>query len=282
MTALDTATIVDLKSRYPRAFSPAPGSRALRFVLIATGFGVILYLCWALGLLSPSLLSGLGKLADFLGRMWPPAFHDQESAQAIPWGIVETVAMAFAGTVCASVISVPLGFLGARTVVGNPLLHFLIRRVFDFFRGVPALIWALVFTRAVGLGPMTGVLAFIAADFAAFSKLNAEAIENADQRAIDGVRATGAARLQVLRFGLLPQVLPVMLSQMLFGFESNVRAAAILGIVGAGGIGRILDQSMHLFYWREVAMIILLFLVTVAVIDTGSRWLRQRLIGRNS
>ena len=279
MSGVSAAELNDLRARYPRAFGASLMVKIARYVLLALAAGYIGFLIVKLGFVSPIFVQGWAKLGDTLAKMWPPSFHDSQSMEAIPMGIVETVAMAFLGSMFAGLLAIPLGFLGARTVISNPVLHFLIRRCFDFFRGIPPLIWALIFTRAVGLGPMTGVLAFIASDFPALAKLNAEAIETVDANQIEGVRSTGARRLAVLRFGLLPQILPVMLGQTLYFFESDVRAAAILGIVGAGGIGRILDQSMRLLYWREVGMIILLFLVTVAVIDTASRWLRQRLIG---
>lgn len=282
MRAVSVAEINAMRARFPRAFGAPLPVRLFRYVLMAFALGYVLYLVSKLGFVSETFVQGWARLGDTLLKMWPPNFHDNQSAHDIPIGIVETVAMAFLGSVFAGLIAVPLGFIGARTVVGNPLAHFLIRRIFDFFRGIPPLIWALIFTRAVGLGPMTGVLAFIASDFAALAKLNAEAIETVDARPIEGVRSTGACGLAVLRFGLFPQILPVMLGQLLYFFESDVRSAAILGIVGAGGIGRILDQSMRLLYWREVGMIILLFLVTVALIDAGSRWLRLRLIGSRS
>ena len=279
MRAVTAADVEDLRARYPSAFGASLPVKLLQLALIALAAAYVLYLTNKLGFFSATFVHGWAKLGGTLAKMWPPSFHDEQSTHDIPVGIAETVAMAYLGSVFAGLIAVPLGFLGARTVVGNPVAHFVIRRIFDFFRGIPPLIWALIFTRAVGLGPMTGMLAFIASDFAALSKLNAEAIETVDARPIEGVRSTGARGLAVLRFGLLPQILPVMLGQLLYFFESDVRAAAILGIVGAGGIGRILDQSMRLLYWREVGMIILLFLVTVALIDAGSRWLRQRLIG---
>ncbi|MFZ1990854.1 MAG: phosphonate ABC transporter, permease protein PhnE [Alphaproteobacteria bacterium] len=282
MRAVSTEELKELCTRFPRAFGAPLSVRVLRVVLLALAAAYILYLVNKLGFISETFIAGWAKLGGTLAKMWPPSFHDSQSAHDIPIGIVETVAMAFLGSVFAGLIAIPLGFLGARTVVGNPVLHFLIRRVFDFFRGIPPLIWALIFTRAVGLGPMTGVLAFIASDFAALAKLNAEAIETVDAKPIEGVRSAGAGGFAVMRFGLLPQILPVMLGQTLYFFESDVRAAAILGIVGAGGIGRILDQSMRLLYWSEVGMIILLFLITVALIDFGSRWLRQRLIGSAS
>ncbi|HXZ68749.1 MAG TPA: phosphonate ABC transporter, permease protein PhnE [Alphaproteobacteria bacterium] len=282
MRALSAEEVSGLRARFPQAFGAPPAVKLARGVLLALVIGYVGYLVYKLGFISPTFIAGWAKLGDTLAKMLPPSFHDSQSAHDIPIGIVETVAMAFLGSVFAGLIAIPLGFLGARTVIGSPIIHFLVRRVYDFFRGIPPLIWALIFTRAVGLGPMTGVLAFIAADFAALAKLNAEAIETVDAKPIEGVRSAGASGFAVLRFGLLPQILPVMLGQALYFFESDVRAAAILGIVGAGGIGRILDQSMRLLYWREVGMIILLFLITVALIDFGSRWLRRRLIGGTS
>jgi phosphonate transport system permease protein len=188
------------------------------------------------------------------------------------------VAMAFLGTFVAAVIAFPLGFLGARNVVVNLLAHFSLRRVFDGFRGVDQLIWALAFVRAVGLGPLAGVLAIIAADIFMLAKLFAEAIENADRRPGEAILAVGGTRLAVIRLGLLPQVLPVLLAQVLYSFESNTRSAAILGVVGAGGIGLQIAERIKVRYWDEVAFIIILILAAVAVIDFVSARLRRRLI----
>jgi phosphonate transport system permease protein len=187
--------------------------------------------------------------------------------------------MAFLGTFVAAVIALPLGFLGARNVVVNALAHFSIRRVFDGFRGVDQLIWALAFVRAVGLGPLAGVMAIAAADICVLAKLFAEAIENADPRQTDAVKAVGGTRLLEIRFGLLPQVLPVLLAQVLYLFESNTRSAAILGVVGAGGIGLQIAERIKVRYWDEVSFIIILILLTVAVIDQLSARVRRRLIG---
>ena len=129
--------------------------------------------------------------------------------------------MALLGTFVAAVIALPLGFLGARNVLVNALAHFSIRRVFDGFRGVDQLIWALAFVRAVGLGPLAGVLAIAAADICVLAKLFAEAIENADPRQKETVEAVGGSRLLAIRFGLLPQVLPVLLAQVLYGVREQ-------------------------------------------------------------
>jgi phosphonate transport system permease protein len=175
---------------------------------------------------------------------------------------------------------VPLGLLGAGNVITSTLAHFSIRRLFDGFRGVDQLIWALAYVRAVGLGPLAGVLAIATADTAVLAKLYAEAIENAEKRQAEGIVAVGGNGLLRTRFGLLPQVLPVMLAQALYFFESNTRSAAILGVVGAGGIGLQIAERIKVRHWDEVAFIIILMIATVAVIDLISARIRARLIGR--
>ncbi len=192
-------------------------------------------------------------------------------------GLGESLAMALLGTLAAALLAVPLGLLGARSILASRLAHFSLRRLFDGLRGMDQLIWALAFVRAVGLGPLAGVLAIAAAEVAVLAKLYAEAIENADPRQSEAVRATGGGRLAVIRFGLLPQVLPVMLAQTLYAFESNTRSAAVLGVVGAGGIGLQIAERIKVRYWNEVAFIMLLILATVAVIDTLSGQVRRRL-----
>jgi phosphonate transport system permease protein len=162
----------------------------------------------------------------------------------------------------------------------NTLARLSLRRVFDGFRGVDQLIWALAYVRAVGLGPLAGVLAIATADIAVLAKLYAEAIENAERRQAEAVDAAGGRRVHRIRFGLLPQVLPVMLSQALYFFESNTRSAAILGVVGAGGIGLQIAERIRVRHWDEVAFIILLMITTVAAIDWLSARMRLRLIGR--
>jgi phosphonate transport system permease protein len=193
-------------------------------------------------------------------------------------GIAESVAMAFLGTFMAAIVAVPLGFMGARNVVTTTLLRFSLRRVFDGMRGVDQLIWALAFVRAVGLGPLAGVLAIFVSDIAVLSKLYAEAIENAEKRQAEGVTAAGGGRLLGIRFGLLPQVAPVMLAQALYFFESNTRSASILGVVGAGGIGLQIAERIRVRHWDEVAFIIILMIITVAAIDWISARIRRRLI----
>jgi phosphonate transport system permease protein len=186
--------------------------------------------------------------------------------------------MAFLGTLFAALIALPFGFLGARNVVTSAIIHFSLRRVFDCLRGIDTLIWALVFVNVVGLGPFAGILAIIVSDHGTFAKLFAEAIENIDRKQVEGVRSTGASEIEVMRFGILPQVIPVILSQTLYYFESNTRSATILGIVGAGGIGLQLADRIRVNNWDEACLIIIMILITVSIIDHLSKLVRLRII----
>ena len=192
--------------------------------------------------------------------------------------MLETLAMAFLGTLLASLAAIPLGFLGASNVVPQFVWHFGLRRCFDALRGVDALIWALMFVNVVGLGPFAGVMAIAMSDTGTLAKLCAEAIENVDRRQLEGVRATGANRLQLIWFAMLPQVFPVMLSHALYYLESNTRSATILGVVGAGGIGLHLADRIRVNNWDEVSFILIMILVVVTGIDLVSKALRLRFI----
>jgi len=157
------------------------------------------------------------------------------------------------------------------------VLHFALRRVLDWFRGVPALVWALILVSAFGLGPFGGVIALALADAPNLAKLFSEAIENCDEKPMDGARAAGVSPLMVMRFGLAPQVAPVMASQVLFFLEGNFRNAAVLGIVGAGGIGFELEERIRVFAFDQAAFIILLYMLGVAMLDAFSQKLRAKL-----
>jgi phosphonate transport system permease protein len=265
------------QARLPRAFGPSPTGRALRWL---GGVAFLLWLgslLWWFDVTPVRLWNGLWGLATIIRLMIPPS--PGELYMDILKGLAESIAMAFLGTFMAAVVAIPLGFLGARNVVTATLLRFSIRRVFDGMRGVDQLIWALAYVRAVGLGPLAGVLAIFTADIAVLAKLYAEAIENAEQRQSEGVTASGGGRLHALRYGVLPQVLPVMLAQALYFFESNTRSATILGVVGAGGIGLQIAERIKVRNWDEVAFIIILMVVMVAAIDWLSARIRKRLIG---
>lgn len=271
------AQIAELRLRMPRAFGLPVAVRALRLLVLSACLGWVGFLLWWFGFSPQRIWNGLSGLGTIVVLMVPPA--PGELWLDILKGIAESVAMAFLGTLVAALIAVPLGFLGAGNVVTNTLAHFSIRRLFDGFRGVDQLIWALAYVRAVGLGPLAGVLAIATADIAVLAKLYAEAIENAEKKQAEGIDAVGGSKALRTRFGILPQVLPVMLAQALYFFESNTRSAAILGVVGAGGIGLQIAERIRVRHWDEVAFIIILLLATVALIDWLSARIRTRLIG---
>jgi len=265
------------RARVPRAFAAPPAAGLLRGVLWAAFLGWLGWALWYFDITPRRLWNGLAGLGAIVRLMVPPSPGEQWLD--ILRGLAESVAMAFLGTVVAACIALPLGFLGAGNVVRSALLRFSTRRLFDGFRGIDQVIWALAFVRAVGLGPLAGVLAIATADVAVLAKLFAEAIENTDARQADGVTAAGGSRLARLRFGVLPQVLPVLLAQVLYFFESNTRSASILGVVGAGGIGLQIAERIRVRHWDEVAFIILLLVVLVSAIDWLSSRLRRRLTG---
>ena len=187
--------------------------------------------------------------------------------------------MAFAGTVLASLVAFPLAFIAARNIMPNRLLNQVAKRFFDFQRSVDMLIWALFFTRAFGPGPLAGISAIFFTDTGTFGKLYSEALENIDDKQREGVRSVGASPTAVQRYGVVPQVLPVFLSQSLYFWESNTRSATIIGAVGAGGIGLKLWEALRTNSdWENVAYMVILILIVGFVFDNVSTALRQRLI----
>ncbi|MDP5219008.1 phosphonate ABC transporter, permease protein PhnE [Ruegeria sp. 2205SS24-7] len=199
----------------------------------------------------------------------------------VAWAIGETILMAFLGTMGAALIALPLAFLAARRFSPVMLLRAATRRLFDFVRGVDALIWTVVLARAFGPGPLTGALAILITDTGTFGKIFSEALENVDQKQFEGVASTGAKPLQRYRFGVIPQVVPVLLAQILYFLESNTRSATIIGAITGGGIGLMLTQAIQTQKdWEEVAYYIVLIVIMVMLMDWFSGWLRSKLIGR--
>jgi phosphonate transport system permease protein len=274
----DTAQRIDqIQRRFPHIFQPAWRRQLTTWVITMTIGLFTLYCLQALGFFDiERIKTGLNKLLGVLRFMLPPASHGR--TWVFIQAIFETLGMAFLGTLLASLVSVPLGFLGAKNIVTNPVFHFGLRRFVDFLRGVDALIWALVWINVVGLGPFAGILAIAVSNTGELSKLFSEAIENVDRKQMDGVRASGASTLQTMVYGVWPQVSPVILSNSLYYFESNTRSATILGIVGAGGIGLQLADRIRVMAWDQVSLLIIMILVVVYGIDFVSGHIRQRFI----
>ncbi|KIC11769.1 phosphonate ABC transporter permease [Leisingera sp. ANG-M1] len=199
--------------------------------------------------------------------------------QDVAWAIAETLLMAFLGTIGAGLIALPLAFIATRNFMPIRTLRFAMRRFFDFVRGVDSLIWTVVLARAFGPGPLTGALAILVTDTGTFGKIFSEALENVDQKQIEGVASTGAKPVQRYRFGVIPQVTPVLLSQLLYFLESNTRSATIIGAITGGGIGLLLTQAIITQKdWEEVAYYITLIVLMVMLMDWFSGWLRRKLI----
>ena len=197
----------------------------------------------------------------------------------VAWALVETVLMAFLGTIGAACLALPLGFMSARNFAPSLIGRFGLRRLFDFLRGVDGLIWTVILSRAFGPGPMTGALAILITDTGTFGKMFSEALENVDDKQIEGLKSTGASPISQNRFGVIPQITPVLLSQILYYLESNTRSATIIGAIVGGGIGLLLTQAIITQKdWEEVTYYIILIVVMVFIMDSLSGWLRRRLI----
>ncbi len=260
----------------PEALAPQLGRRIGPYIASGAIVLVLVWFCIDLEMTPAVLEKGLAGLKRFLGAMIPP--NDGGQPWRIVVALIETFAMAVSGTAIATLFAAPLGVLAAKTVIRNSLIHFALRRVLDLFRGIPALVWALILVSAVGLGPFAGVLALAFADIPRLAKLHAEAIENLDQRPLEALRAAGAGRLSAIRFAAVPQLAPIWSSQILYYLEQNFRNAAILGIVGAGGVGFALEERIRIFAFDEVAYIVLLYCGCVSVLDWISSRIRARLI----
>jgi phosphonate transport system permease protein len=245
--------------------------RELTVALVLVAVAIVAF--WSLDVSLQAIWNGVGKLGEFTVLMVPPDYGSSNRLTLYCMALGETLAIAFLGTLSAAVLAFLPALLAARNVMASRIVRFTSRRFFDTIRGVDTLIWALIWINVVGLGPFAGVLAILTSDFGTFGKLFSEAIETSDRRAVEGVRASGGSSLHEIRFGILPQVLPLMASQVLYYFESNTRSATIIGIVGAGGIGLHLSEQIRTLEWQAVSFLILMILVTVAIID----WLSGRL-----
>ena len=196
------------------------------------------------------------------------------------FAMLETILMALIGTMLASMLGLPLAFAAARNTNALAPVRFALRRFFDFLRSIDFLIWSLILLRAFGPGLFTGIFAIALTDTGTMGKLMSEAIENSDRKQREGVASSGANRVQQYRFGIVPQILPVFISQSLYYLESNTRSAVVIGAMGAGGIGLQFISAIRTGSdWENVAYMSILVLAVVIAIDSMSGWLRRRLIG---
>ena len=255
---------------------PDPPQRPLgRTLLQLSALAIVaLVLAWAWhgAQVQPlTLIANLGNSATFAKDFLSPDFLDWRNYLR---EMLATVQIAIVGTFLAVVSAVPLGLMAAANV--SPWwLRQPTRRVLDCLRAINEMVFALLFVVAVGLGPFAGVLALFVHTAGILGKLFSEVVESIDPRPVEGIRATGATHLEEIRYGIIPQVLPMWISYALYRFESNVRAATVVGMVGAGGIGVVLWDLMRSFAYAETAAVMLIIIATVVIIDIFSAQVRR-------
>lgn len=222
------------------------------------------------------LLGSAGKLVEFLGHLL--ALPDGTAVPDLLWKLLETLEITVLSTCIATAIALPLGFLAARNSSPHPTVFHATRGLLSLIRALPELVWALVFVSGVGLGPLAGVMALSLVTVGFMGKFFAEAIEVVDRRPIEGVTALGAGWFQLRSFAIVPQALPDFLGSFMYVLDHNLRAAAVLGLVGAGGIGYELVMAVRLFDYGRVVFIALAVYACVTVLDRLSDRFRSRVI----
>lgn len=245
---------------------------------ILIGLVVVVIYYWAIsgtGTSPVAFIKGFPNMWDFIVRMFPPDITNLGKFLAKAG---ETLQMALVGSGVGALIALPLSFLAARNIMPNKFIYHTIRTFFDICRGVNEIVWGLIFVAMVGLGPFPGVLALAVHVTGALGRYFSEAIETVDPKSIRAIISTGANKLQVIVRGIFPQVKPLFLNYFLYYLENNFRAATVLGLVGAGGIGMELLTSMRLFKNQEVLTILIIMVVMVMAIDRFSAYLRKNVL----
>lgn len=305
---------IEMKSKVDifREAPPAPKKGARFFLLLMAFFLVLLWSFQGAKIRPGELVQGIPQIFVTLGRMLPPDFSkvsdsksyffpeglpfaalllplpvseeqarvkqrwwDNTFPQTIVGATIETIQMAFAGTFLALIVAFPVGFLAARNMTPHPAVYRATRIVLNFFRTIPDLALGLLFVAAVGLGAFAGTLALFIHTATVLGKLLSESVENIDEGVVEAIRATGAGYTQILAFAVVPQVLPDLISFTLYRLETNIRAAAVLGLIGAGGIGYLMNTSFRTFQYQEASAIVLVLIVLVMVVDYASYRLRK-------
>lgn len=296
--------------------APSCPRRGKKFY-VALGVGLIL-LAWSFqgAKIRPGeLIEGIPQIVQTLARMLPPDFGkitdaknyffpenlslgklllpvplaesdararqrwwDNTFPQTVIGATLETIQMALAGTFLALLAAFPIGFLAARNTTPHPLVYHSVRTVLNLVRTIPDLALGLLFVAAVGLGAFAGTMALAIHTATVLGKLLSESVENIDEGVVEAIRATGAGYSQILSFAVLPQILPDLISFTLYRFETNIRAASVLGLIGAGGIGYLMNTSFRTFQYQEAAAIVLILIALVMLVDYLSSRLRNLVV----
>jgi phosphonate transport system permease protein len=273
------------------AYRKAVARKRLRFTLgSAVFFAALVIASIGAEVNLPTLFTHFGHFVSYFDRI----FTLEDGARVWTnitewlWGwkkwsllLGETILISYVGTLAGAVFAFALNFLAAENTSPAPWLRFIVKRLLEFCRTVPGIVFALIFVIAFGLGPMAGVLAIAIHSIGALAKQYTEIVENIDMKPVEGVRSTGASWISCMRFAVLPQVAASFAGYTLLRFEINVREASVMGFVGAGGIGVELVVAIRKFYYSDVSAILLMIVLTVFVIDIGTGWIRGRLLGKD-
>jgi phosphonate transport system permease protein len=215
-----------------------------------------------------------GNMVEYARGFFPPNFREWKTYLH---EMLVTLQIAVWGTALAVVCAVPFGLLAAANLT-PAWVHQPVRRLMDACRAINEMVFAMLFVVAVGLGPFAGVLALWVHTTGTLAKLFSEAVEAIDPQPVEGIRATGASKLEEIAYGVIPQVMPLWISYSLYRFEANVRSASVVGMVGAGGIGVVLWEIIRGFYYAETAAVLLIIILTVSLVDLMSAQIRKRFI----
>ncbi|MFW6022597.1 MAG: phosphonate ABC transporter, permease protein PhnE [Halanaerobiaceae bacterium] len=236
---------------------------------------LMIFTAWYIEMRPLGIFTEIGNVMVFIKGFLEPSFTRIDTYLL---ACLETLAIALWGTFLAAITAIPLGLLGASNMSPNSVVYYIVRRILDLFRAVDILVFALIFVVAVGLGPYSGMMALAIHTTGILGKLLSETIESIDKGQVEGIKALGNHHFFVTTYGVIPQVLPNYLSYVLLRFESNVRAATVVGLVGGGGIGFHLWENMRSFQDSQSSTIILLIILMVIIIDSLSKKVRERFI----
>ena len=265
--------------------------RRRQSLLVLAIVAVLIVIAGKVGEVDPNnLVQNISNFTSYFSRILPRIGVSTFGADVADWYwnitgwlklLLDTVLIAYLGTLIGAGGAVAMSFLAAANLAPTSILRWSIKRLFEFCRTVPDLVFALMFVSAFGLGPLAGILSIAIHSFGTLGKLFTEAIENIDMKPVEGVRSTGGRFVETVRFGALPQVISTFASYTLLRFEINVRSGSVVGMVGAGGIGQDLFVAIRKFYYTDVSAILLMIIVCVAVIDLLTERIRHRLSGGN-
>jgi phosphonate transport system permease protein len=218
-------------------------------------------------------------VTDLLKEMFPPNYKVVADNTSIPFSILLTIAMAFLGTLYGGIIAIIMAFLSASNIIPYKIIRTIVNVIVSFFRVIPSLVVVLIFVIAVGPGPFAGMLTLVVLTIGTFGKLFREVIENTENPPGEAIYSVGAARVQVIKYSIIPQILPTLIANLLYAFDVNMRAAIALGIFGGGGIGFEFQLAKSVLHYKDVTALISIIIVLVFVVEKLSDYLRKKILG---